>query len=395
MTAKIILHANKEKSLLRHHPWLFSRAINTIEGEAKAGSIVEVYDNNNNYLATGVYNPKSQIALRALSFEKGQKLDFSFIKNKLHNAFNKRQLLIAQGNEGYRLVASEGDFLPGLIVDVFNNYLVISISSYAMEVFYQDIIKALSELYPDYNIYERSDTSSRQKEGLTSRCGVVKGEQPNAPMYVLENNTVKIAVDIVDGHKTGGYLDQRHSRHYLMHLCHNKHVLNCFSYTGGFGLYALKGKALSVTNVDVSKHALDLAKQAVAFNHLDPGRCKFLAKDVFNFLREEVSLKHKYDVIILDPPKFIKGANDLKKGCRGYQDINRLAFMLLNKGGHLLTFSCSGLMETSLFQKIVFDASLEAHVNAQLVTSLRQDSDHLVALNCPESFYLKGLHLTI
>lgn len=395
MLTKIILHANKEKSLLRHHPWVFSRAIDKIEGTAQAGDIVQVYDHKHIYLATGVYNPKSQISIRVLSFEQEQKLDYNFIKNKLIQAQAKRKFLIDQGNNGYRLVASEGDFMPGLIIDVFNNYLVISISSYAMEIFYEDIIKALSELYSSYNIYERSDTSSRQKEGLAPRCGIIKGNAPVSPMYVLENNSVEIAVDIENGHKTGGYLDQRHSRHYLMHLCQNKHVLNCFSYTGGFGLYALKGKALSVTNVDVSKHALDLAKKAVAHNHLDPGRCKFLAQDVFNFLREEVAKDHKYDVIILDPPKFIKGAMDLKKGCRGYQDINRLAFMLLNQGGHLLTFSCSGLMDINLFQKIVFDASLEAKVNAQLVTTLHQDQDHLVALNCPESFYLKGLHVTI
>lgn len=395
MALNIILQEKKEKSLLRHHPWIFSKAVARVDNDVKSGSIVKVLDSNKKYLCTGVYSAKSQIRVRVLSFNEQETIDYNFVKNRILNAKALRANIINKGNDGYRLIASEGDFLPGLIVDVFNDILVISISSYAMEILYDYIVKALHELYPDYKIYERSDTASRLKEGLKERKGAVIGTVEEEAQFVLENNTVYIPIDIVNGHKTGGYLDQRHSRYHLMSLCKNKTVLNCFSYTGGFGLYALKGGASKVINVDVSKHALLLAKQGVAFNHLDPGHCKFIAKDVFTYLRDEVEKGSKYDVIILDPPKFIKGQQDLQKGCRGYQDINRLALMLLAPGGRLLTFSCSGLMDLNLFQKIVADAALDAKVDARLMNVLRQDEDHCVALPCPESFYLKGLDIAI
>ena len=264
-----------------------------------------------------------------------------------------------------------------------------------MENLRGEIITSLQEIFPTYSIYERSDTASRLKEGLKERCGAVVGDLPPDILYVKEGNSVCIPIDIKNGHKTGGYLDQRKSRMRVGELAKGCKVLNCFSYTGGFGLWALKGGAIRVENVDISAHALDLAKQGVVFNHLDPGRCRFIREDVFKFLRDKVEAGEQYDLVILDPPKFIDGASNLKKGCRGYQDINRLGLLLTKKGGRLLTFSCSGLMDLNLFQKIVADAALDAKVNAQLLNVLRQDEDHVIALPCPESFYLKGLEIAL
>lgn len=394
MYKKTYLHADREKSLLRAHPWIFSKAIDRYDDTLVSGDITEVYDASGNYLATGVFSRHSQIAIRVLSFKK-QCIDYDFIYAKIKRALSLREDLLPPGNDGIRLIASEGDGMPGLIVDKYNSHLVISISSYAMEVMRDNIIKALRSLLPDMSIYERSDTSARKKEGLEKRNTLIYGTEPSDVIYVRENNDIFMPIDIKNGHKTGGYLDQRASRLRLSQIVKGKSVLNCFCYTGCFGLWALKGRASRVINVDVSAHALSLAKDGVIYNHLDPGRCKFIKEDVFTYLRKEIELGHSYDVIVLDPPKFVQSQSTLKSGCRGYQDINRLAMQLVSDGGRLLTFSCSGLMHSDLFQKIVSDAALEADVEARIIGTLRQDKDHVVLSSCPESFYLKGLELVI
>lgn len=392
---QIILHPQREKSLLRHHPWIFSKAVAYADEDIKPGELVKVLNSDKAFIAQGHYSPRSQIRVRVISFNENDVIDKNFIKNRIQSAVNLRKRLIDTGNDGVRIIAAEGDFLPGLIVDKYNNYLSISISSYGIENLRGEIITSLQEIFPTYSIYERSDTASRLKEGLKERCGAVVGDLPPDILYVKEGNSVCIPIDIKNGHKTGGYLDQRKSRMRVGELAKGCKVLNCFSYTGGFGLWALKGGAVRVENVDISAHALDLAKQGVVFNHLDPGRCRFIREDVFKFLRDKVESGEQYDLVILDPPKFIDGASNLKKGCRGYQDINRLGLLLTKKGGRLLTFSCSGLMDLNLFQKIVADAALDANVNAQLLNVLRQDEDHVIALPCPESFYLKGLEIAV
>lgn len=391
----IILNEGREKSLQRHHPWIFSKAIAKVLGDYEKGATVTVLDSQNNFLCYGLYSPESQIRVRALSFDESVKIDDNLIKSRIENAILMRKRVFDRGNDGVRLVSSEGDLLPGLIVDKYNEYLVISISSCGMERFYKTIVKTLQSNFKDCSIYERSDTKSRLKEGLQKRCGVVSGKEPEDTIYVKEENSVAIPVDIKNGHKTGAYLDQRLSRIRLGALSKGASVLNCFSYTGGFGLWALKGGASKIENVDVSDLALKAAKTGVAFNHLDPGRCKFIKKDVFEYLREQVEKGVKYDVIVLDPPKFAESAANLKKACRGYQDINRLGLMLVKKGGHLLTFSCSGLVDPALFQKIVADAALDAKVDGRVIATLRQDEDHVVSLPCPETFYLKGLDIMV
>ena len=395
VTGTVILNEGREKSLLRHHPWIFSKAIQKADESLQMGQTVEVVNQTGEFLCYGLYSPNSQIRVRALSFDENVKITDALIASRVKDAISLRKNVFARGNDGVRLISSEGDLLPGLIADKYNEFIVISISSCGMERYKNIICQTLKEIFPECSIYERSDTKSRAKEGLPVRKGVVIGTEPDDTIYVREEGQVYIPVDIKNGHKTGAYLDQRLSRIKAGSLSKGASVLNCFSYTGGFGLWALKGGAKRIENVDVSEHALNAAKTGVAFNHLDPGRCKFLKKDVFAYLREQVEKGAKYDFVILDPPKFAESAANLKKACRGYQDINRLGLKLVAKGGHLLTFSCSGLVDPALFQKIVADAAIDAGVDGRVLGTLRQDEDHVVSLPCPETFYLKGLDIAV
>lgn len=395
VTGTVILNEGREKSLLRHHPWIFSKAIQKADESLQMGQTVEVVNQAGEFLCYGLYSPNSQIRVRALSFDENVKITDALIASRVKDAISLRKNVFARGNDGVRLISSEGDLLPGLIADKYNEFIVISISSCGMERYKNIICQTLKEIFPECSIYERSDTKSRAKEGLPVRKGVVIGTEPDDTIYVREEGQVYIPVDIKNGHKTGAYLDQRLSRIKAGSLSKGASVLNCFSYTGGFGLWALKGGAKRIEDVDVSEHALNAAKTGVAFNHLDPGRCKFLKKDVFAYLREQVENGAKYDLVILDPPKFAESAANLKKACRGYQDINRLGLKLVAKGGHLLTFSCSGLVDPALFQKIVADAAIDAGVDGRVLGTLRQDEDHVVSLPCPETFYLKGLDIAV
>lgn len=395
VTGTVILNEGREKSLLRNHPWIFSKAIQKADESLQMGQTVEVVNQAGEFLCYGLYSPNSQIRVRALSFDENVKITDALIASRVKDAISLRKNVFARGNDGVRLISSEGDLLPGLIADKYNEFIVISISSCGMERYKNIICQTLKEIFPECSIYERSDTKSRAKEGLPVRKGVVIGTEPDDTIYVREEGQVYIPVDIKNGHKTGAYLDQRLSRIKAGSLSKGASVLNCFSYTGGFGLWALKGGAKRIENVDVSEHALNAAKTGVAFNHLDPGRCKFLKKDVFAYLREQVEKGAKYDLVILDPPKFAESAANLKKACRGYQDINRLGLKLVAKGGHLLTFSCSGLVDPALFQKIVADAAIDAGVDGRVLGTLRQDEDHVVSLPCPETFYLKGLDIAV
>lgn len=395
VTGTVILNEGREKSLLRHHPWIFSKAIQKADESLQMGQTVEVVNQAGEFLCYGLYSPNSQIRVRALSFDENVKITDALIASRVKDAILLRKNVFARGNDGVRLISSEGDLLPGLIADKYNEFIVISISSCGMERYKNIISQTLKEIFPECSIYERSDTKSRAKEGLPVRKGVVIGTEPDDTIYVREEGQVYIPVDIKNGHKTGAYLDQRLSRIKAGSLSKGASVLNCFSYTGGFGLWALKGGAKRIENVDVSEHALNAAKTGVVFNHLDPGRCKFLKKDVFAYLREQVENGTKYDLVILDPPKFAESAANLKKACRGYQDINRLGLKLVAKGGHLLTFSCSGLVDPALFQKIVADAAIDAGVDGRVLSTLRQDEDHVVSLPCPETFYLKGLDIAV
>lgn len=351
MTASIYLVKGREKSLRRRHPWIFSRGIDRVEGKPELGETVDVYDNKGEWLARGAYSPQSQIRVRVWTFNKNEAIDVNFFVNRLNAAQSLRDVLAARdGLTGYRLIAAESDGLPGITIDRYQDYLVCQLLSAGAEAQRDVLIEALRQCYPSCNIYERSDVSVRKKEGLKQRTGVLHGEEP--PKFVtIEENGVKINVDIVGGHKTGFYLDQRDSREASVKYVNGKRVLNCFCYTGGFGLYALKGGASEVINVDVSQPALDTAQLNAEMNGYPVENAQFVNADVFKLLREYRERGELFDVVIMDPPKFAESKSQLVGACRGYKDINMLAMQILNPGGMLLTYSCSGLMDNGLFQK--------------------------------------------
>jgi 23S rRNA (cytosine1962-C5)-methyltransferase len=391
MPCSIILNKGRDKSLRRRHPWIFSRGINRVEGEPKLGETVDVLSANGEWLAKAAYSPNSQIRARVWSFDKID-IDLTFFIKRLEMAkMLREETILREGATGYRLVAAESDGLPGITIDVFDNYLVCQLLSAGAEYHKQTITQALNAVFPDCSIYERSDVAVRKKEGLEESTGVLFGEMP-PELVQIEEHGVKINVDIKAGHKTGFYLDQRDSRFRSMKYVENKEVLNCFSYTGGFGLYALKGGAKRVINADVSQPALDLAKKNALDNGFDISkkRAVFLNADVFKLLREYRDQGTRFDVVIMDPPKFVSSKNNLTSGANGYKDINRLAMEILNPGGTLLTYSCSGLMSTDLFQKVIADAALDAGRSVKFIERFEQAADHLVDTAYPEGFYLKG-----
>ncbi|EKO3932810.1 class I SAM-dependent methyltransferase [Vibrio fluvialis] len=391
MTPAIYLVKGREKSLRRKHPWVFSRGISKIEGEPGLGDTVDVYTHEGQWLAKAAYSPHSQIRARVWSFEK-EAIDTAFFVKRIQQAQLLRDDLIERdGLTGYRLIAAESDGLPGITIDKYQDFLVCQLLSAGAECQKDALVEALKQCFPTCSIYERSDVAVRKKEGLEERVGVLHGELPPKSV-VIEENGVKISVDIVGGHKTGFYLDQRDSRFQSMKYVKNKDVLNCFSYTGGFGLYALKGGAKRVINADVSQPALDTAKFNAEQNEFDISkkRAVFLNADVFKLLREYRDQGTKFDVVIMDPPKFAESKAQLNGACRGYKDINMLAMQILNPGGTLLTYSCSGLMDQVLFQKIIADAALDAGRDVKFIERFEQAADHPTDTAYPEGFYLKG-----
>ncbi|WP_105199162.1 MULTISPECIES: class I SAM-dependent methyltransferase [unclassified Pseudoalteromonas] len=391
MAGAIYLQPGREKSLKRKHPWIFSKAVKKVKGNLALGDTVTVYDSQGKFLATAAYSPESQIRARVWSFDEHEQIDVEFFHKRLLRALDARQHTIAEGGlTGYRLCAAESDGLPGITIDKFANYLVCQLLSAGAERHKGDIVAALQRIFPDCAVYERSDVDVRKKEGLAPTTGPLIGEAPSAPV-LIEENGLTCEVDIIGGHKTGFYLDQRDSRAALERYVKDKDVLNCFCYTGTFGLYALRGGCKEVTNVDVSQNALDIAKRNVEHNQLDMSKAHFVKQDVFKLLREYREQGRKFDTIVMDPPKFAESKAQLTGACRGYKDINMLAMQLLKPGGTLLTFSCSGLMEQNLFQKVVADAALDAHRDLLIVERLNQAADHPISGPYPEGFYLKGL----
>ncbi|ABI38053.1 SAM-dependent methyltransferase [Shewanella sp. MR-4] len=391
MAVRIKLKPGREKSLERRHPWVFSNGIHNVKGKLEAGDTVDVVAHDGHWLGRGAWSPESQIQVRIWTFDREEEIDREFFKRRILRAQAGRDDLIReQGLTGYRLIAAESDGLPGITIDKYANVLVCQLLSMGADVWRDTIVDVLAELYPDCAIYERSDVDSRKKEGLASTMGLLHGTLPEMPV-IIEENGIKIAVDVTKGHKTGFYLDQRDNRAMAARFVKGKSVLNCFCYTGTFGLYAAKAGAASIENVDVSALALDTARLNMRVNGLNDDNVHYNEADVFKLLRQYRDEGKTFDVIVLDPPKFADNKSQLNGACRGYKDINMIALQLLNPGGVLLTFSCSGLMPADLFQKIVADAALDAKREIQFIERLSQASDHPIGSAFPEGFYLKGL----
>ena len=390
MPSSVILQPEREKSLLRRHPWVFTRAIAQQVGRMHSGDTIDVFSSEGAWLGRGAWSPESQIQVRIWTFEPNEIVDNGFFQRRIARAQRSREDIIQRhGLTGYRLIAAESDGLPGVTIDRYDNVLVCQLLSAGAEKHRDKIVWALKKEFPDCVIYERSDVSVRKKEGLEELTQVLHGEIPDE--VVIEENGVKILVNVKQGHKTGFYLDQRDNRAIAAKYAKDKEVLNCFCYTGTFGSYALAAGAKHVTNLDVSDLALQTAKRNVEINKLDLSKCDFINVDVFQALRDYKQQQRQFDQIILDPPKFIESKNSLVRGCRGYKDINMLAMQLIKPGGILCTFSCSGLLSAELFQKVVADAALDAGREVQFIERLGQAADHPVASCYPEGFYLKGL----
>lgn len=390
MTAQIILVKGREKSLLRQHPWIFSGAIARVEGSPESGKTVDVLDHKGQWLARAAWSPSSQISARVWTFNQQQNIDCDFFINQLRQAETLRQYLQQRDDlDSYRLIAGESDRLPGITIDRFANYLVIQLLSAGAEYQRPQLITALQHCFPECSIYERSDVAVRKKEGLPMVQGLISGKLPPELLPIREHG-MQLLVDIQKGHKTGYYLDQRDSRLALRRYADKKRVLNCFSYTGGFAVSALIGQCTEVISVDTSQEALDIARANIELNQLPLEKAQFLREDVFHLLRRLRDDNQTFDLIVMDPPKFVENKNQLIRACRGYKDINMLAMQLLNPGGILMSFSCSGLVTTDLFQKVLADAALDAGKNVQFIEQFRQAADHPVLSSYPEGLYLKG-----
>ena len=386
----LFLKKGREKSLLRRHPWIFSGAVDRVEGQPRRGETIRVNSHDGKFLACGAYSPDSQLRARVWSFEPSETVGRDFFLNRIRRALDYREFLGYNAGDGAcRLLAAEADGLPGVIADRYGDYIVVQISSAGGEFFKKMIAEALMEATGCRGVYERSDLSARRKEGLEETVGLLAGEMPQESLFIIENG-FRFNVDVYHGHKTGFYLDQKENRRVVRELSAGRRVLNCFSYTGTFGVCAMKGGAAHVTNVDSSRPALETAEENYKLNGLPDFACDNIEGDVFEYLRHCRESGESFDMIILDPPKFIDSKNALMRGCRAYKDIALLAFRLLKSGGILVNFSCSGLMERALFQKITADAALDAGREALIVRELTQAPDHPVPLSFPEGLYLKG-----
>ncbi|MQC26680.1 MAG: methyltransferase domain-containing protein [Chloroflexi bacterium] len=388
-SSQLILKPDREKSLIRRHPWIFSGAIDHVQGDPQSGQTVDIYASDKSFIAQAAYSPQSQIRARVWSWDPDESIDPEFFRRRLTRAIRARDPFQGESN-ALRLVYAESDGFPGLIVDRYAEQLVVQFLSAGAELWRDAIADLLLEITGLTNVYERSDVEVRNLEGLPPNEGPLRGVAPTDPIAITENG-LQLNVDIAAGHKTGFYLDQRRNRLRVRELSNGKDVLDGFGYTGGFAVNALKGGAASVTLVEDSADALDLARANIALNDLPAEHADFLDGDMFEVLRTFRDSRRDFDLIILDPPKFAPMRAHAEKAARAYKDVNLLAFKLLRPGGRLVTFSCSGGVGADLFQKIVAGAALDAHVDACILERLAQSPDHPVALNFPEGDYLTGL----
>ena len=389
--AKIILHPKKERSIKLFHPWLFSGAVAKTDGNPSEGDIVEIFTNDGQYLATGHFHNGS-IKVRIFSFEKTD-ADEDFWFNKLSDAFSLRQSLGITENKNtnmYRLVHGEGDGLPGLIIDIYGTAAVIQTHTLGMHKQLPNILSGLKKIYGTGldTVYDKSsDTMGKQGVEQTINSFLMGDVQEK----ILKENDILFKVNWVEGQKTGFFLDQRENRKLLEKYSAGKKVLNTFSYSGGFSMYALKGGATVVHSVDSSKKAIELSTINAQQNNFGDKHSVF-AIDVFDFLKKS---DEKYDIIVLDPPAFAKHLSSVDNAMVGYRNLNTEGLKRVAKGGMLFTFSCSQVVDRALFRKLIFQAAAQAKRNVRIIHQLSQGPDHPVSIYHPEGEYLKGLVMVV
>ena len=384
---KIVLKSGKEQSVRRFHPWVFSGAIKKMYGDPAEGDLVDIFDNKDNFLATGHYQPSS-IAVRILSFE-NINADIDFFRSRIRNAISYRKSIGIIGNSElnvYRLIHGEGDGLPGLIVDYYNGVAVMQMHSVGFYRIRKEIAAVLIELLKDdiVSVYDKSEGTLPHMSGIKAPNEYLYGN--SEPVTVTENG-YKFLIDWTTGQKTGFFIDQRDNRKLLGRFSSGRDVLNMFGYTGGFSVYAMKNAA-SVHTVDSSFSAIELAKENIRLNYGDDKRHEAFQVDAFEYLND---IKNKYDLIILDPPAFAKHNNVLSNALQGYKRLNMKAIEQVRSGGIIFTFSCSQVVTKENFRKSVFAAAANTGRNVRILYQMSQPPDHPVNIYHPESEYLKGL----
>ena len=383
------LKPGKEKSLRRRHPWVYAMAIDRVIGHPASGDIVRVVGADGSFLAWAAFSPTSMIRARAWSFLEHEQVDAALITARVTAAVARRQSLSTE-TTAVRLVFGEADALPGLVVDRYGDQLVVHCQSAGIEPWREVIIEALTAATGCRAIYERSDAAAREREGLAPSEGPLRGGAPT-PVLVTEEG-VRYRVDVVTGHKTGFYIDQRDNRSLVRANAAGRRVLNCFCYTGGFTLAARQGGAIEATSVDSSAEALAMAADHEKLNGFETSST-WLQANVFDTLKAMLAEGRQFDLIVLDPPKFAPSAHHIDRAARAYKEINLKALRLLAPGGLLFTFSCSGAVSLDLFQKIIAGAVFDAGVDAQMLKRLAAGVDHPMLMTHPEGEYLKGLML--
>jgi 23S rRNA (cytosine1962-C5)-methyltransferase len=390
----IVLKRGKEKAVLQRHPWVFSGALQQVNGKPENGQLVSVLAFDKEFLAYGHYNEQSRVAIRLLEWDENQTPNEAWWRKRIQVALASRSHLLNENNNTCRLVYSESDYLPGLIVDKYADYLSVQILTTGIERNKIIIIDELQKLTGAKGIYDKSDISARAHDGMEDSTGILWGEYPPEFVEVIENG-IKYHINIAEGQKSGFYCDQRINRKITAEYVNGKKVLDCFSYSGGFSLNALANGAASVTAVDSSALALETLEKNIVLNGFDVTKTKTIQSDVNKQIRLFKEQEEMFDVIILDPPKYAPSRSALDKAARAYKDLNRMAMQCLNAGGLLATFSCSGAVDMETFKQIIAWAALDAGKEIQIIQQFHQPEDHPVRVSFTEGEYLKGLLLRV
>ncbi len=388
-TGIVVVRRGREEAIQRRHPWLFSGSVVRMEGKVQPGDVVDVVSEDGTWLARGFVNPQSEVPVRLATWDPNEQLGETWLWQRLQQAWQRRQNWgITNETNAFRLVYAESDFLPGLIADCYAEFIVVQFYTPAMDRWRETIAAMLVELLQPRGIFERGDMDTRLREKLPPRVAPLWGEPPPERLLITEHG-LRFWVDVWRGHKTGFYLDQRDNRVRAAPYLKGERVLNAFSYTGSFAVYALRSGAKEVLNLDTSAEALRLAEENAAVNGF-AGRAVSLEGNAFQVLRRFRDEGETFDAIVLDPPRFAPTKAVLENALRGYKDINWLALRLLKPGGYLVTFSCSGMVTPDLFQQVLFAAAMDAKREVLIVERLGQSRDHPVLVTFPESEYLKG-----
>lgn len=389
--SRVVVKPGREKPVRQRHPWVFSGAVARIEGQPEDGDVVDVVDGQGAFLARGLLNRRSQIVVRLFTWDASEELTLDYVAAKVAAAQSRRAPIVSDDTDSYRVVFSEADDLPGLVVDRYGDTLAMQCSTLGLQQRKEELLEVLVEVLQPSAIIERPDPETLVREGVafSEDDAVAWGDVPGGVQ--IREHGLRFSVDLQGGQKTGFYLDQRENRRRVAAHCQGARVLNGFAYTGAFAVHAAAAGADQIVNIESSADALKLARWHQTLNSFQRPKDEYVAGDIFQLLREYRNRGERFDVIILDPPKFAHSADQVTRATRGYKDINLIALQLLNPGGVLATFSCSGLISPDLFQKVIFGASVDAQRPAQIIERLTQAADHPVLLSFPESEYLKGL----